>query len=64
MIGTFPIFGDSPRNFCISPDEKYILTANQSSGQVTACPIIPETGALAPMTGCLDLPMVSCVINA
>ena len=64
LIGSYPTFGDSPRNFCISPDEKYVLIANQASGQVTACPIDPTTGAIGNKTGSLDLPMASCVINA
>ena len=64
LTGTYPTFGNSPRNFCISPDEKYILITNQASGQVTACPVNSETGALGAMTGCLEIPGVSCVINA
>jgi len=63
LIGTYPTYGDSPRNFCLSPDEKFILTANQFSGQVTACPILPANGALDAATGTLELPGASCVIN-
>ena len=63
FTGSYSTYGDSPRNFCLSPDEKFILTANQASGQVTACPLDRGTGKPGSMTGSLDLPMVSCVIN-
>jgi len=64
LIGSYPTFGDSPRNFCISPDERFVLIANQASGQVSACPVLSDTGEIGSMTDRIDLPGASCVINA
>jgi 6-phosphogluconolactonase len=64
FIGSYASFGDSPRNFCLSPDEGFVLIAHQSSGHVNACPIDPKTGALGNVLGSVILPGASCVINA
>jgi 6-phosphogluconolactonase len=41
-----PTGGTIPRHFSIVPNGKWILTANQDSGQVTVLELNPETGAL------------------
>ena len=64
LVGSYPTCGKRPRNFCITPDEKYMLIANQESGQTAACPIIPDTGELMEATDYVDTPKASCVINA
>ncbi|MCL2056760.1 MAG: lactonase family protein [Oscillospiraceae bacterium] len=61
--GTYPTCGDSPRNFCLTPCEKYAVTANQASGHITVCPI-GEGGAIGEMIDCVVLPAPSCVIGA
>ena len=38
--------GDWPRNFTISPDERYILAANQKTNNVTVFSIDKESGLL------------------
>lgn len=38
--------GTTPRHFSIVPNGKWILAANQNSGNVTVLELNPETGAL------------------
>jgi len=64
FIGSYPTFGDSPRNFCLSPGEEFVLIAHQASGQVTICPIDSKTGAVGDALGYVTLPGASCVIKA
>jgi len=64
FIGSYPTFGDSPRNFCFSPGEEFILIAHQASGHVTVCPIGSKTGAVGNALGSVILPGASCVIKA
>jgi len=63
FIGSYPTFGDSPRNFCFSPGEEFVLIAHQASGHVTVCPIDPKTGAVGNALGSVILPGASCVIK-
>ena len=63
LIGRYSTHGDSPRNFCLSPCEKYVVTANQASGHITICPV-GEDGAIGEMIGSVVLSGPSCVINA
>jgi 6-phosphogluconolactonase len=63
FIGSYPTFGDSPRNFCFSPDEKFVVIAHQVSGHVTVCPI-DSNGAVGKALGFVILPGASCVIKA
>jgi len=64
FIGSYPTFGDSPRNFCFSPGEEFVLIAHQASGHVTVCPIDSKTGAVGNALGSVILPGASCVIKA
>jgi 6-phosphogluconolactonase len=63
FIGSYPTFGNSPRNFCFSPDEKFIIIAHQASGHVTVCPV-DSNGAVGKAVGFVILPGASCVIKA
>jgi 6-phosphogluconolactonase len=64
FIGSYPTFGDSPRNFCFSPGEEFVLIAHQASGHVTVCPVDSKTGAVGNALGSVVLPGASCVIKA
>jgi 6-phosphogluconolactonase len=64
FIGSYPTFGDIPRNFCFSPGEEFAVIAHQVSGDVTVCPIDSQTGAVGNALSSVILPGVSCVINA
>lgn len=44
--GFYEAYGRCPRNFCISPDDNYLLIANQMSGNIVLCRRNPETGEL------------------
>jgi len=64
FIGSYPAFGDSPRNFCFSPGEEFVLIAHQASGLVNVCPIDSQTGAVGNALGSVILPGASCIIKA
>lgn len=56
--------GNWPRNFALSPDGRFILVANQYSGEIASLPVQPETGEIgAAVARCL-LPKVACVVFA
>ena len=42
--GTVSVEGDWPRNFTLSPNGKFMLVANQKSGNITIYKIHPKTG--------------------
>ena len=44
--GHFPSGGRWPRNFCLTPDGRWLIAANQYSGTLCAYPRDKETGAL------------------
>ena len=55
-IGYFPVFGSWPRNFCITPDDRYVLAANQYSDNVVLCPRDPGTGVIGEKLCELSIP--------
>ena len=46
-IGIEPVQGEWPRNFTLTPDEKFILVANQNTDNITVFSLDRESGALA-----------------
>jgi 6-phosphogluconolactonase len=64
FIGSYPVYGDCPRNFCFSPGDEFIVIANQTSGNVTVCPLDSQTGAVGSALSSVNLPGASCVIKA
>jgi len=63
FIGSYPTFGDSPRNFCLSPGEEFVVIAHQASGSVTVCPVDSQTGAVGNALTSVVLSGASCVIK-
>jgi 6-phosphogluconolactonase len=63
FTGSYPTFGDSPRNFCFSPGEGFVVIAHQASGHVTVCPV-NSNGAVGNALSSVILPGASCVIRA
>ncbi len=63
-ISTYPTHGDSPRNFCITEDGKYLLIAHDRSGDLVVCPVHEVSGALGNQLDHVILPGASCVIEA
>ena len=47
LLETISVHGDWPRNFALSPDENYILIANQNSNTITVFKRDSTTGLLA-----------------
>ena len=48
-------YGKCPRNFCVTPDDKYVLIANQTTGNIVACPRL-ENGMLGAPTDQAPVP--------
>lgn len=46
LLGTESVRGNWPRNFTLSPDEKFLLVANQLSDNITVYKRNPDTGIL------------------
>ena len=46
LLETEPVAGDWPRNFALSPDERFLLVANQRSKNITTLRRSAETGLL------------------
>ncbi len=44
--GHFGVFGRCPRNFCVTPDNGYLLIANQESSNIVLCKRNADTGEL------------------
>jgi len=59
--GYYEAYGKCPRNFCITPDDRYLLIANQVSGNIVLCGRNTETGELCGKTDELSAPQVSFV---
>ncbi|RPF93311.1 MAG: lactonase family protein, partial [Roseibacillus sp. TMED18] len=54
--------GRTPRNFNLDPSGKWIIAANQSSGDLHVFSINQETGALTPAVSRLEVPAPVCVV--
>ena len=46
--GFTPVGGKTPRNFAIDPTGKFLLAANQDSGNIVVFRIDQKTGGLSP----------------
>lgn len=55
-IGFFPAYGRGPRNFCITPDDRYMLIANQFSDNLVLCGRDPKTGVIGEKLCELNIP--------
>lgn len=53
--------GKNPRNFGIDPTGRYLLAANQDSGNVLVFAIDPQTGELSETEHRIEIPMPVCV---
>lgn len=61
MLGTVPVEGNWPRNFGITPDGKWLLAANQRSGNITVFQIDTENGKLTYSGNEIKLPAPVCI---
>lgn len=56
-----PCAGNGPRHFSLSPDERFLAVANQSSGDITVFSRDLASGRLSHLVA-VDIPQPSCVI--
>ena len=56
-----PCGGDWPRNLALSPDGKFLLVANQHSGELAVLPILPGPDALGEPVARAAVPGAACV---
>ncbi len=56
--------GNWPRNFALSPDGRFILVANQYSGEVVSLPLQPGAGEIGAPVARTAVQDVSCVVFA
>ncbi|GAB4431831.1 MAG: lactonase family protein [Chloroflexi bacterium OHK40] len=57
-----PCGGDWPRNFALSPDGRFLVVANQHSGQLAVLPVLGGATALGEPVAHAALPGAACVI--
>jgi 6-phosphogluconolactonase len=62
LLGIPACGGNWPRNFAVSPDGKYVLVANQYSGEVVVLPVQNVGEPLGPPVASAPVPTASCVI--
>lgn len=63
-LGYYDAFGECPRNFCITPDNRYLLIANQTSGNVVLCERNKDTGEICGKADEVQIPQASFVTVA
>jgi 6-phosphogluconolactonase len=61
FIDTYPCGGDFPRNFFITPDDRYVLVANQNTNNMVQYKIDAKTGALSMLQEITDIPGALCI---
>lgn len=54
--------GDWPRNFALSPDGRFVVVANQNSGELAVLPVLDGPEALGEPVARTALPQASCVV--
>ena len=60
-IGYEPVLGKNPRNFSLSPDEKYLLVANQDTDNIVSFKRDAKTGKLTFVSE-IGAPMPVCIL--
>lgn len=63
-LGYYDAFGQCPRNFCMTPDNRYLLIANQTSGNVVLCRRNEDTGEICGKTDEVQISQASFVTAA
>lgn len=61
LVGYQPTLGITPRNFTLDPTGKFLLVANQSSGNVVVFKRDAKTGLLTPTGESINVPQPSCL---
>jgi 6-phosphogluconolactonase len=63
LIGEFPTMGKTPRNFAIDPTGRFLLAANQESGNIVVFRIDASTGRLTPTGEVVEVPAPVCIAS-
>lgn len=61
LVGYQPTLGETPRNFTLDPTGKYLLVANQKTGNVVVFSRDTKTGLLTPTGETINVPQPSCL---
>jgi len=61
VSGYYNTCGSWPRNFCLTPDDRYLLIGNQYEGTLVLCPRDEETGAVGSPVAQLKIPQIAYV---
>ena len=61
LIDYYPCGGDFPRNFFITPDNQFVLVANQRTSNLVQFKIDSETGALSKVKEFTEVPGALCI---
>jgi 6-phosphogluconolactonase len=61
-IGHRPTGGKWPRSFCVDPEGRWLLVANQHTHDVACFRIDPSTGALEPTGPLVKVPAPTCLV--
>lgn len=62
LVGRYACGGKGPRNFCISPDGRWVAAANQYSGTLAFLPRNRKTGTLDALAFQVEVPQAVCVL--
>ena len=63
LIDIVPSHGQTPRDICLTADEKYLLVAHQDSDNVTVFQRHPETGRLTELSHDFQVSESVCLVN-
>ena len=61
FIGRSSAHGRGPRNFCLSPDGRFALIANQYSGNIAVCARDVASGLMGALVCSVDAPRAVCL---
>ena len=61
-MGHQSTLGKTPRHFALDPSGRYLLAANQDSGNVVVFRIDPQSGLLQPTGVSVAIPRPVCVV--
>ena len=62
LVGIEKTGGQSPRNFNLDPSGRFLIAANRNTSDIHVFSVDPESGALEPEAGRLEVPHPVCVL--
>ncbi|RAJ00341.1 6-phosphogluconolactonase [Chitinophaga skermanii] len=61
LLNTLPVEGKGPRHFTLTPNEKFLLVANQNTNNITLFQRTPQTGQLKATKKTINTPKPVCL---